>query len=153
MSKKLSLILAIVIALLGIVFVSVFGKLPEYLIPKVYMQKLYFSDSEIEITKSGNKVLYFAISYNNLVINLDDMVVYEPNDTTDISVTYTLDDYSIASVTSTGLLVFEESVITTFIKLEVTVTSKDGSNLKDKLIIQNENIKGSFEESYPNFEF
>ena len=114
MSKKISLIIAIVIALLGVIFVSIFGKLPEHLIPKIYMEKLYFQDERIELSKSGNKILYFDISIDNLYINLDDMVKYEPNDTTNIAVIYSLDDNTIASITTTGLLIFEESAISTF---------------------------------------
>ena len=54
MNKKVSLILAIFIAFVGILMVSILGLLPEDLRPNVKMQELYF---DITPNSKGAKVL------------------------------------------------------------------------------------------------
>lgn len=155
MSKKISLILAIVVAFLGIILVSLFGKVPEYLLPRVNMEKLYFQDENITTKKNGDKVYYFRPTFNNLSINLYDMIVYEPNDTTNIAVSFYLSNNKIAKVTVTGMLTFEEEIVknNSFTSLEITIYSQDGTNLKDTLTIMNSKYKDNNSESYKDYEF
>ena len=54
MNKKVSLILAIFIAFVGILMVSILGLLPEDLRPNVKMQELYF---DITPNSKGSKVI------------------------------------------------------------------------------------------------
>ncbi len=143
MSKKISLILALLVALLGVVLVSVFGKLPEYLIPKVMMQEIYFEDEEIITNKSGGKVLYFEINKDNLSIDIYSMVGYKPLDTTNIDMTFSVSDEKMVTISKTGFLSFNEDSYRNFKSITVTVMSKDGSNLKDRLIILNKALQDS----------
>ena len=144
MSKKISLILAIVLALVGVVVVSVFGKLPEYLQPKVLMQDIDFVSEEITTNNKGDKIYYMDISANNLSVDLYSMVEYKPYNTTNINMKFVLtlksgdgeaEDY--AKVTKTGFLTFKEDMIDQFKDniLVVTVNSQDGSQLSDSIMI------------------
>ncbi|MBQ4558440.1 MAG: hypothetical protein IJA61_03595 [Clostridia bacterium] len=151
MSKKISLIISVIVAFMGIILVSIFGKVPEYLLEKVKMEKLYFQDKNI-VLDDGDKIYYFALSYGNMSLNVYDMIVYEPNNTTDISVSYTLSNYDIAKITQTGMLTFEEHAINSFTSLEVTIASQDSSNLSDKLIIRHINLKDKDSAEFDDFE-
>ena len=153
MSKKVSLMLAIIVALLGIVIVSVFGKLPENLYPKIIMQEMYFSSDKIEINKTGEKIYYMRPTKDNLSIDLYDMVQYRPLETTNIDMYFSVNDPSICAITKTGLLTFYESSINSFSSITVTVTSKDGSNLKDTLKIIHTRYKDDGKETYDDFDF
>ena len=144
MSKKISLIIAIVIALVGVLFVAIFGKLPEYLQPKILMEKLYFSSEEITLNNSNEKIYLFDPKADDLSIDLYSMVEYRPYDTTNIDVKFTAtlksgegkaEDY--IRITKTGFLTFKESAIKNFTDhiLLITVNSQDGSQLSDKLMI------------------
>ncbi len=149
MSKKVSLMLSIVVALFGIIFVSVYGKLPENLYPKIYMKELYFQDQYVdEVSKNGNKIIYFDVSQDNLSINLYNMVAYAPLDTTDITISFSVDKPEMATITRTGMLTIGEAQWRKFVVIEVTIKSMDGSELSDKVMIVNQNQKDNNHEIY-----
>ena len=149
MSKKISLILSIIVALFGIIFVSVFGKVAENLYPKVYMQQLYFRPECIdETSKSGNKIVYFEVSQDNLSIDIYSMISYAPLDTTDISISYSIDKPEMATITRTGMLTIDESQWRKFVVIQVTIKSLDGSELSDKVMLVNSNQRDNNHESF-----
>ena len=119
------------------------------------MQSLYFQDDNITTNANGKKLYYVRLTYNNMSINIYDMIKYEPYDATNIEVSYKLNNYKIAKITSTGMLTFEESVVknNSFTSLEVTITSKDNLTLSDTLTIMNIKFKDSNSESYDDFIF
>lgn len=144
MSKKISLILAIVLALVGVLFVSIFGKLPEYLQPKILMEQIYFANEEITVNKSGEKIYFFEPTPDKLSIDLYSMVQYRPYDTTNIDMKFTVSLRSgdgkaedFIRITKTGFLTFRENSINDFKDhvLIITVNSQDGSQLSDKIMI------------------
>ena len=61
MNKKTSLIVAVVMALLGIILVSTFGLLPEDLRENVKMQELYFTEKVITKTKNDNNIFFISL--------------------------------------------------------------------------------------------
>lgn len=136
MNKKVALILAIAISLIGIVFVSTFGLIPESLRIKIKMEKLYFDITPTmnSVTNEQEKTIEMNFKANNNTINLYEYVCILPLDTTDISLQYSTDQATQKiAVSSTGLLTIYDLTIKSF---EVTVKSLDGSELKDKLIVR-----------------
>ena len=161
MSKKISLIIAIVIALVGVLFVSIFGKLPDYLQPKILMEKIYFTDEKIEYNKSNEKIYFFDPKPDELSIDLYSMVQYRPYDTTNIDMKFTVtlksgdgkpEDF--IKITKTGFLTFKESAVQEFTDhiLVVTVNSQDGSQLSDKIMIMRPSTD-SGEDTFDDFIF
>lgn len=124
MNKKTSLIVAVVMALLGIILVSTFGLLPEDLRENVKMQELYFTE----------KVITKNFKANDNTINLYDKVVYAPNNTTNVRLQFSTDKPNDkVTISSSGLLTVYDLSVTTII---VTVKSTDNSNLSAKITIK-----------------
>lgn len=141
MNKKVSLILAIFIAFVGILMVSILGLLPEDLRPNVKMQELYF---DITPNSKGAKVLEKNFKANDNTVDLYSITIYAPIETTNIVVRYSTDQpLEKVAVSSTGILTIYDLKLNSF---NVFVESTDGSNLKDKLTIKkpesNETIFG-----------
>ncbi|MBQ9786133.1 MAG: hypothetical protein IJW25_01550 [Clostridia bacterium] len=131
MNKKVSLILAIFVALVSIVLVSTFGLIPEDLRENTKMEQLYFN---LEPNANGAKVLVMNFKANNNTVNLYDMIVYLPYETTNITLQYTTDQAKgKVVVSSTGILTIYDLSLKSF---NVYVKSTDGSNLEDKLTIK-----------------
>lgn len=131
MNKKVSLMLAIFVALVSIVFVSTFGLVPEDLRDNVKMETLYF---DIEVNSKGAKVLTMNFKANNNTIDLYSMIVYGPNETTNIVLQYSTNmSKDRVAVSSTGMLTIYDLSLMSF---NVYVKSTDGSNLEDKLTIK-----------------
>ncbi len=124
MNKKTSLIIAIFMALFGIILVSTFGLVPEDLRENVKMQELYFTE----------KVITKNFKANDNTINLYDKIVYAPNNTTNIKLQFSTDKPSDkVSISSSGLLTIYDLSITSIV---VTVKSTDSSNLSAKITIK-----------------
>lgn len=141
MNKKVSLILAIFIAFVGILLVSVLGLLPEDLRDNVKMQELFF---DITPNNKGAKVLEKNFKANDNTVDLYSITIYAPLETTNIIVRYSTDQpLDKVAVSSTGILTIYDLKLSAF---NVFVESTDGSNLKDKLTIKkpesNETIFG-----------
>ena len=131
MNKKVSLIVAIFVALVSIVFVSIFGLLPEDLRPNIKVESLYF---DIEANSSGSKVLTMNFKANNNTINLDSMVKYGPLDATNVVFQYSTDQpKDKVVVTSTGILTIYDLSLMSF---TVTIKTTDSSNISDSLVIK-----------------
>lgn len=139
MNKKVSLILAIFVALVSIVFVSTFGLLPEDLRNNVKMNTLYF---DIEPNGKGAKVYIMNFKANNNTIDVYSMVKFGPNETTDVSLTFTTNvPKEEVAISSTGIVTIYNLSISSF---TITVKSNDGSNLQDKLTISRPTSDDSF---------
>lgn len=124
MNKKTSLVVAIFMALLGIILVSTFGLVPENLRDNVKMEQLYFTE----------KVITKNFKNNDNTINLYEKVVYAPNDTTNVRLQFSTDKPADkVSVSSTGIVTIYDTGITSF---TVTVKSTDGTNLSSKITIK-----------------
>lgn len=124
MNKKTSLIVAVFMALLGIILVSTFGLVPENLRENIKMEQLYFTESVI--TKN--------FKANDNTINLYEKVVYAPNDTTNVMLQFSTDKPADkVSVSSSGIVTVYDLGITSF---TVTVKSTDNSNLTAKITIK-----------------
>lgn len=131
MNKKVSLILALFVALVSIVLVSTFGLLPEDLRDNTKMEQLYF---EVEPNSNGAKVYVMNFKANNNTLNLYDIIVYLPYETTNIVLQYSTDQpKEKVVVSSTGILTIYDLKLKSF---NVFVRSTDGSNLEDKLTIK-----------------
>ena len=131
MNKKVSLILAIFIAFVGILLVSVLGLLPEDLRDNVKMQELFF---DITPNNKGAKVLEKNFKANDNTVDLYSITIYAPLETTNIIVRYSTDQpLDKVAVSSTGILTIYDLKLSAF---NVFVESTDGSNLKDKLTIK-----------------
>ena len=124
MNKKTSLIIAIFMALFGIILVSTFGLVPEDLRENVKMQELYFTE----------KVITKNFKSNDNTIDLYEKIVYAPNNTTNIKLQFSTDKPSDkVSISSSGLLTIYDLSITSIV---VTVKSTDSSNLSAKITIK-----------------
>lgn len=147
MNKKVSLILAIFVALVSIVFVSTFGLLPEDLRTKIKMETLYFKDDEIKILDNGSKILTRNFKANDNTVDLYSMIVYGPLDATNIVLEYSTDQpKDKVAVSSTGILTIYDLSLMSF---NVYVRSTDSSNLEDKLTIKKpESNESNFDDDW-----
>ena len=130
MNKKVSLIVAVFVALVSIVFVSVFGLLPEDLRDNVKMTSLEF---DIAKNKDGVKVYTMNFKANNNTVDVYSMVKFGPAHTTNVALTFSANvPKEEVTVSSTGIVTIYNLSLMSF---TITVSSKDGSNLSDKLTI------------------
>ena len=154
MSKKISLIIAIVVALLGVVVTSIFGQVPVYLRPKILLEEISFESEDIIINNVGNKIYNIKIDEDNMSVDVFSMVTYKPLNATDKTVAFALDcGKDIAVISPTGFLTFKSKAIKEFDTITVTITSQDTSMLTDKLLIKNANKKYSDSNSFEDFEW
>lgn len=127
MSKKMSLMLAILFAFVGIILTAVWGKVPEDLNARIYIQELYF---DITPNDKGIKTIDFRYQPNNANVDLTEYIVLKPLNAHNIMLSYTSDSQYV-TVTSTGYVTFYRDVSVT-----ITVKTRDGSNISDKVYIR-----------------
>lgn len=132
MNKKVAFLLAVIIAFVGVVFVSTFGLMPENLLQDVKMQELYF-DMDAHPT-TGAKIITMNFKANNNTIDIYGMVVYAPLNTTNVTIQFTSDQpKEKVAISSTGILTIYDLTLNSF---NVYIHSTDGSNLHDTLTIK-----------------